>query len=124
MRTLNRNKVTYYYALYEKRVPRKDEYGNKTGEYDIQYSKPVKARANISSAQGQADVLVFGNDISYDKTIVTEKTELDENSILWIDRPPAIKDDGTTDTPHDYIVKKVAKSLNSVTIAVSKVKVQ
>ena len=44
-------------------------------------------------------------------------------SILWIDTLPEIADDGSTDTPHDYIVKQVARSLNSVSIAVSKVKV-
>lgn len=32
-------------------------------------------------------------------------------------------DDGEVITPHDYIVKKVAKSLNSVSVAISKVTV-
>ena len=44
-------------------------------------------------------------------------------SVFWIDTPPEIAEDGTTNTPHDYIVKKVATSLNSVSIAVSKVSV-
>ena len=34
---------------------------------------------------------------------------------------PILAEDGSTETPHDYIVKKVARSLNSVTIAISKV---
>lgn len=123
MRTLNRNKSTYYYALYENRVRHTDEYGNKTSEWDVVYSNPVKARANISSAQGQSDTLVFGNDVQYDKTLVMENTPLDENSVLWVDHVPVINDDGSTDTPYDYVVKKVAKSLNSVSVAVSKVKV-
>ena len=33
------------------------------------------------------------------------------------------EDDSEAVTPHDYIVKKVARSLNSVSIAISKVKV-
>jgi hypothetical protein len=35
-----------------------------------------------------------------------------------------LNDDGTTETPHDYVVKKVARSLNSVSIAISKVAVR
>jgi hypothetical protein len=46
------------------------------------------------------------------------------SSIFWIDTLPEIAEDGTTSTPHDYIVKKVAPSLNSVSIAVSKVNVR
>ena len=34
---------------------------------------------------------------------------------------PTIKTDGTTDTPHDYVVTAIAKSLNGVSIAVKKV---
>jgi hypothetical protein len=45
-------------------------------------------------------------------------------SILWIDTLPEIAEDGSTKTPHDYIVKQVATSLNSVSIAVSKVNVR
>lgn len=45
------------------------------------------------------------------------------SSVFWIDTPPEIAADGTTDTPHDYIVKQIATSLNSVSIAVSKVSV-
>jgi hypothetical protein len=45
------------------------------------------------------------------------------STIFWIDTLPKIAEDGSTDTPHDYIVKRVATSLNSVSIAVSKVSV-
>lgn len=45
------------------------------------------------------------------------------SSVFWIDTLPEISEDGTTQTPYDYIVKKVAPSLNSVSIAVSKVSV-
>jgi hypothetical protein len=46
------------------------------------------------------------------------------SSIFWIDTLPEIAEDGTTNTPHDYIVKQIAPSLNSVSIAVSKVNVR
>ena len=67
----------------------------------------------------------FGDSESYDKVIVLDNVniQINEHSILWVDTLPIIKEDGTTDTSHDYIVKKVARSLNSVSIAISKVDV-
>lgn len=63
--------------------------------------------------------------IPYDKVIVMDdpRTVIDEYSIMWIDKLPVMNRDGTTDTPHDYVVKKVARSLNSVSIAVAKVEI-
>ena len=52
------------------------------------------------------------------------KFPITATSILWIDTLPEIAEDGSTETPHDYIVKQVATSLNSVSIAVSKVNVR
>ena len=123
MKCMNRNKVPFYYALYKGRNEVKDDYGNRTGEYEVVYDNPVSCKANISSASGVSEVNVFGVNLSYDKVIVLEDTSIDEYSILWIDVVPEINEDGSTDTPHDYIVKKVAKSLNNVLIAVSKVQV-
>jgi hypothetical protein len=51
------------------------------------------------------------------------KFPITSSSVFWIDTLPEIKEDGSTDTPYDYIVKQVAPSLNSVSIAVSKVNV-
>ena len=56
---------------------------------------------------------------------------IDEYTILWIDTVPQVGEDGALITneegevltPHDYIVKKVARSLNSVSVAISKVTV-
>ncbi len=133
MKCMARNKVEFYYALYETRVPVFDEYGNPTGEYDVIHSYPIKYAANISSAQGEAITKMFGDNESYDKVIVVEQNSpnFDIHSVLWVDIIPELNDDGSlvTDdkgkiiTPYDYIVKKVAKSLNSVTVAISKVNV-
>ena len=124
MRTLNRNKTTFYYALYEGKEPVVDDYGNVTGEYEVKYSRPKKFRANISAANGKADVEQFGANVDYDKVIVGDIfPQIDEYTIMWIDTVPVIDNEGKTETPHDYIVKKIARSLNSVSIAVSKVEV-
>jgi hypothetical protein len=125
MRTLNRNKIVFYYALYEGKEPVIDDYGNVTGEYEVKYSRPKKFRANISAANGKADVEQFGANVDYDKVIVGDNIfpQIDEYTIMWIDTVPVIDNEGKTETPHDYIVKKIARSLNSVSIAVSKVEV-
>lgn len=125
MRTLARNKIRIYYANYRNKIPVKDEYGNLTGEYEISYTNPIELCANVSAARGEATTRQFGDDVRYDRIIVLDAPNpaITETSILWIDTPPEIAGDGTTKTPHDYIVKQVATSLNSVSIAVSKVTV-
>ncbi len=125
MRTLHRNKIRIFYAVYRDKLPIRDEYGNLTGEYKVSYDKPVEIWANVSSARGEATTRQFGEDVSYDRIIVLDDphTPIGETSILWIDRLPELADDGSTKTPHDYIVKQVAASLNSVSIAVSGVSV-
>lgn len=126
MRTLTRNKIRIFYANYHGKTSLKDEYGNLTGEYEISYNKPVEVRANVSAARGESTTRQFGDDVRYDRIIVLDdpKFPIAETSVLWIDTLPEIKPDGTTATPYDYIVKQVATSLNSVSIAVSKVSVR
>ena len=53
MRCMNRNKIRFFYALYEGRKPITDEWGNTTGEYEIKYSNPTEFHANISPAMGE-----------------------------------------------------------------------
>ena len=126
MRALQRNKVSIFYANYQAKIPLRDEYGNMTGEYEISYTNPIELCANISAARGEATTRQFGDDESYDRVIVLDDPNfpIAATSILWIDTLPEIAEDGSTDTPHDYIVKQVATSLNSVSIAVSKVNVR
>ena len=125
MRCMNRNQVKFHYALYEGRDAVVDEYGNVTGEYVLKYGKPTAAYANVSAAKGETQTRQFGESEVYDKVIVmaSDAPAIDEYSVLWIDTEPDVKTDGSTDTPYDYLVKKVARSLNSVSIAVSKVNV-
>lgn len=122
MRCLNRNKKKFYYALYNSRdaVTETDEWGNviQTGEYAIGYSAPIASYGNFSPATGTVVAELFGALDGYDKVLTLENpsTPIDEYSVLWVDRD--------TSQPHDYVVKKVARSLNSVSIAISKVTVQ
>ncbi|MDR0821695.1 MAG: hypothetical protein LBN40_04440 [Oscillospiraceae bacterium] len=134
MRCMSRNKVTFFYALYERKEAITDDYGNTTGEFEVIYGNPLEYSANISAAKGETQTRQFGENEVYDKVIVADNTvpPIDEYSVLWIDTLPQLDETGAlaTDetgkviTPYDYIVTKVARSLNSVSIAVSKVKVQ
>lgn len=133
MKCMQRNKSHFFYALYESKEEIKDEYGNATGEYELKYGNPIDFSANISAAKGETSTRQFGESEDYDKVIVfdNEAPPIDEYSVLWVDTKPSLNGDGSlvkdedenTITPHDYIVKKVAKSLNVVSIAISKVNV-
>ena len=125
MRCMVRNKSKFFYALYIDKQELKDEYGNTTGEYEVIHGNPVGALGNVSSARGETQVQQFGESESYDKVIVLDNpnTPIDEYSILWVDTLPHLNNDGTTDTPHDYIVIRKAVSLNSVSLAIRKVHV-
>lgn len=116
MRSLERNKQTFYYALYSGVTEVKDENGDYTGEREITYSSPVKYRANISAAKGESDTAPFGIETNYSKTISTNDMScpIKEDSVLWIDKDP------TTD-PYNFLVVKVAKSLNSIMYAIREV---
>ena len=123
MRCMKRNQKSFWYCLYESAEDVVDEWGNVTGEQKVTYSEPVEMAANISAATGYAQTEQFGNLDSYDKVIVTDDLNcpIDEHTVLFIDKEPEFNAD---DSPmNDYIVKRVAKSLNSISIAVRKVDV-
>ena len=125
MRCMARNKSKFYYAKYIGETEIIDEEGNRIGEYEISYSNPNECFGNVSSAQGEMQSRQFGESESYDKVIVLDDRDapIDEHSILWVDTPPLLNEDGTTDTPYDYTVRRVARSLNGVSIAIKKVDV-
>ena len=116
MRTLSRNRQTFYFANCAGAEKLKNPDGRYTGEKKVIYSEPVRARGNISADKGNATVAQFGTDIQYDAVIVMSNTQMDENSVLWIGISP--------DKPYNYKVSRISRSLNSVSIAVSMVNVR
>lgn len=123
MKTMERNKVGFWYLLYDRKEPVTDEDGNETGEETVIYRDAVPFRANVSAATGSSQVEQFGALSGYDKVIVTDDMScpIDEHSILFLDKKPEYGEDGRP--LYDYIVKRVAKSLNSISYAVTKVSV-
>ena len=117
MRTLFRNMQEFHYSNYVSKTEITDEWGNLTGEYELTFSEPASALGNISAAKGDEDTEQFGQNLDYDKVIAMDELPegFTESTRLWIDTTPT--------APHDYIVKRIGRSLNSVLIAVKRVQV-
>lgn len=122
MKIMERNKQKCNYLLFDRSESILDEFGNETGESRIFYESPVELFANISPAGGTSQVEQFGNLTGYDKVIVTDDMNcpIDENTVLFVDKDVEFKDG---DPLYDYIVKRVAKSLNSISYAIARVDV-
>lgn len=114
MRGLVRNKQTFWYAAPTgNKVPILDSNGFMTGEYETEYSERVEWKGNVSAGTGEAEAAPFGSELVYDRVIVLagDLPDIDESYKVWFDGDP-------------YIVKKAAKSLNSLSIAIRKVDVR
>ena len=118
MLCLNRNKQGVWYSLYQGVTDVVDSNGYKTGEKTKSFATPVEIRVNVSASRGSAITEGFGVNEDYDRTIVTSDMTcpISETTRLWVDVPVT--------SPHDYRVVRVAKSINSITIAISKVEVK
>lgn len=122
MKALERNKQTIYYANYTGKTDVYEE-GLFTGEHTPTYTTPAEAKVNVSASRGEAYIDLFGTDINYTNTIVSDKDlGINENSILWIGVSPSTSTSSAI-TPHNYTVVSVAKSFNSVVYAIRKVDV-
>lgn len=134
MRCLERNKTRIFYSSYLGKTEIVDEYNNKTGEYTLTYSNPQELYAYISPNVGMVEERRFGETLAYDRMIVLDnyyKDSINEQTRLWVEITPELDDLGKLKldkndeviTPHDYLVKRVSKSLNSVLIAIKRVDV-
>lgn len=123
MKLLKRNLSTIHYCLYDKSEPILDDDGNETGEDKITYSEPVEFECSVSAATGYSATEMFGNLENYDKTLITDDMQcpIDEHSVLFVDKEPEFDTDGRP--IYDYIVRRVAKSINNISFAIRKVDV-
>lgn len=127
MKGLRRNKRKFWYCKFVEKVAVTDTDGYETGEYANTYSSATEMYGSISAARGTSDVELFGNFSDYDKTIIiaNPNCEIDENTVLFVDKEPnepVTVGNATTWTPeYDYIVKRVARSLNQTAYAISRV---
>lgn len=124
MRGMEQNKQSFWYALYERSEPILDEYGNEVGLKPV-YGSPIKSSGNISTARGSTETGQFGAIAVYAKTINPMPVDcpIDESSVLWLDNVPVIDEDGKTVTPYDYVVTRVARSINHKAYTLKRVEV-
>lgn len=103
------NLSNVYYAMYVGYMEGIKD-GKPTGQPVPQYTIPRKSAACISTPSGTTENTPFGAFSDYDKIMITanEDFKADEHSVLWIDTMPVIRPDGSTDTPYDYTVEKLA----------------
>ena len=119
MRTLQRNKRTIWYALYNGVTEVVDEDGNYTGEQEVSYGEPIQARMNVSGGRGQAEIELFGVDNPFTRTAVTDDltTPFTTDTIFWFEADPE------TD-PHNYRCTGISRTINQVVIALAELDVQ
>lgn len=118
MRTLQRNKRTIWYALYNGVTEVVDEDGNYTGEQEVSYGEPIDAKMNVSGGRGQAEIELFGVDNPFTRTAVTDDltTPFTTDTIWWFEADPE------TD-PHNYRCTGVSRTINQVVIALAEISV-
>lgn len=122
MRLMSRNKRAIWYRLFLGTEKVVDEDGYETGESHVIYGTPTRMMAVVSSEFGRDQIEMFGDFQRYDKVVTTDdiKCPVTENSVLYVDKGPGELGAGDD---YDYIVKRVSKSLNSISYAISKVDV-
>lgn len=131
MKALARNKQSLWYAIPTGTLTDvTDENSLYTGEQTVAYATPVNVAMNISPATGRAVLEWFGIATNYDKVLVTDDMgcPITEDTILWIGIDPTTTtvNNGvstTVNNPHNHVVNRVAKSLNSIVYGVTEVSV-
>lgn len=116
MRTMQRNKRPVAYAFYQGVTELYDTNGNLSGEYEVSYTKPVKALMNVSGGRGQADIALFGLTQTFARTATTEdlNTPFNTQTVFWVEKDPDTE-------PFDYRVVAVSRTINQVVLALAEV---
>lgn len=117
MRSLNKNKRQFHYALYLGDNAIRDEYGNETGEYIPVYGDITPLRGNVSSSSGEDAVQAFGSFTNYTRVLCVSDNDcsISERSVVWFGV--------ATTEPYNYVVTRKADSKNGILYALQEVKV-
>ena len=118
MRTTQRDKRPVAYASFAGIQELTDENGDYTGEYDVEYSEPIKTLMNISGGRGQADIALFGLTQNFSRTATTQDLETPWNTemVMWVERDPDTE-------PFDYRIVAISRTINQVVLALEEVDV-
>lgn len=115
MQLLKRNKSTIQYKNYNGNASMISDGEYFTGERSVGYSEFKTLKAYITANKGNAEIEMFGTTLEYDNVIYAElPCDITETSLLWVH--------AGSSSANDYIVKKVATSLNHKAIAIQEVR--
>lgn len=123
MNTLARNRKTIYYALLKSKKEREDDYGNLTGQYDLEYYDPVEYSANIRWDSGAVELEGFGLNSNGTRRLVTcdLNCPIAVETVIWIDKTPDENGYNGAIKPN-YVVSGVPeRSLNQIAIQLQEV---
>lgn len=117
MRCLDRNRRVLWHSR-PTEVELLDDSGNRTGERVSTWSVPEMFLANVSTPSGDVTSSPFGNEVSYDLTVVMAGNPfgIEEGDRVWPkdDMPETVND--MLDMRGSYVVERVAASLNYVAL--------
>lgn len=125
MNTLARNRKTIYYALLKSKTERTDDYGNLTGQYDLEYYDPVEYAANIRWDSGAVEFEGFGLNSNGTRRLVTcdLNCPIDIDTVIWIDKTPDANGYDGAVKPN-YVVSGVPeRSLNQIAYLLQEVNI-
>lgn len=143
MHTLWRNKKVVWYALLQGKTERIDANGFRTGQFELNYSEPVKTMMNIRWDVGSVLLEAQGLAAQGKRRLVTSdmRCPITLGTILWIDCEPQYGETaaicgiptcgnavcGTVGTkthkPNYYVCETPQKSLNHIAYIVQEVSV-
>jgi hypothetical protein len=118
MRTLERNKQTFYFAPNQGKQPLVDAEGKETGEYGLKYGAPVAVRGHVSVGVTEVMRELFGITERCERMIILDvlPAGLDSECILWVDQTDLSK-------PYDYMVSSSPKGKSHIVIGIRRVNV-
>lgn len=124
MRNARKNDRRMWYALYDGKKMVYDSDGRPTLEYTEGYSSPVEFYANLSAGSSDADEQPFGQNVQYDRIILTHDMScpINEHSLIWVHKEPETDVYGQADPKTaDYEVTAAPlDSLNVIRIAIKR----
>lgn len=117
MRNLDRDRQPVYIAHLEGFDADENEEGELTGEWRPTYTEPERFMPTVSATRGEAVNDFFGSLLDYDRQVTIDDPAFPakETDALWIDV--------STDAPHDYLVKQVARKGSYTVMAAKHVEV-
>ena len=118
MLLMHRNLKSMWYAQWESKTPIVDSNGYETGESVNNYSFAEELRCNVSPERSYIMQEAFGPRDPYEIVLITSDMNcpVTETSVFWDHKPVAGE-------PHQYVVRRVSKSLNHISITLKKVMV-